>query len=129
MNDVTVNEAKLTRVEVIDENGRSYVHHKDDFNITLSIQDDERTLKIFIASKFKVISGNKVAKLYKKKTYGNYVSIAGKYFYCEDLMVLYNFIKLAMSLGDNSPEWEFMPFTTIDDEGLETFIMKNIKIN
>ena len=37
-----------TRVEVIDENGRSYLNWKDDNIIELSLQDDGRTLKIFI---------------------------------------------------------------------------------
>ena len=38
---------KITRIEVIDKNGRSYTKHcaKD---VKVSIQDEERTLKIFI---------------------------------------------------------------------------------
>lgn len=42
---------KITRLEVIDENGRSYVNlgvKKLEFNV----QDEGRTLKIFINSKF-----------------------------------------------------------------------------
>lgn len=39
----------ITRVEVIDENGRSYVNWKPDNEIKLSIQDNGRTLKIFIS--------------------------------------------------------------------------------
>ena len=38
----------ITRVEVIDENGRSYVNWKEDNDITLSYQDDGRTLKVFV---------------------------------------------------------------------------------
>lgn len=45
-NDCQVND--LTRVEVIDQNGRSYVNWKDDNNVELSYQDNNRTLKIFI---------------------------------------------------------------------------------
>lgn len=45
---------KVSRVEVIDENGRSYVKylpaHKE---VVLSFQDDDRTLKIFIQDKEK----------------------------------------------------------------------------
>jgi len=51
MNDVTINEVKLTRVEVIDDDGRSYVHWSDDHDITISIQDNEKTLKVFIKRK------------------------------------------------------------------------------
>lgn len=39
---------RITRVEVIDENGRSYVNWKEDNDITLSYQDDGRTLKVFV---------------------------------------------------------------------------------
>lgn len=51
MNDVTINESKLTRVEVIDERGRRYSHYDDGFDIELFVQDNERTLKIFITRK------------------------------------------------------------------------------
>jgi len=39
---------RITRVEVIDENGRSYVNWKDDNDITASHQDGGRTLKVFV---------------------------------------------------------------------------------
>lgn len=39
---------KLTRVEVIDENGRSYVNWDENNEVKLDYQDDGRTLKIFI---------------------------------------------------------------------------------
>ena len=39
---------EVNRVEVIDENGRSYVNWKKDNKIELSLQDDGKTLKIFI---------------------------------------------------------------------------------
>jgi hypothetical protein len=40
---------RITRVEVIDENGRSYVSWEDDNNdIVTSIQDDGKTLKVFV---------------------------------------------------------------------------------
>ena len=39
---------RLTRVEVIDEKGRSYVNWDKNNKIELSHQDDDRTLKIFI---------------------------------------------------------------------------------
>jgi hypothetical protein len=47
----TMIETKVTRVEVIDENGRSYVNWNDNNQVTLSYQDDDRTLKIFISQK------------------------------------------------------------------------------
>ena len=40
---------KVTRLEVIDENGRSYVNWNKRNIIALSFQDEERTLKIFIS--------------------------------------------------------------------------------
>lgn len=39
---------KVTRVEVIDENGRSYVNWNCK-SVELSMQDDNRTLKVFIS--------------------------------------------------------------------------------
>jgi hypothetical protein len=39
---------KVTRVEVIDENGRSYVNWNENNKVELSYQDDGRTLKVFI---------------------------------------------------------------------------------
>ena len=42
-------DSKITRVEVIDENGRSYVNcHKDNY-VTCLLQDEGKTLKIFIS--------------------------------------------------------------------------------
>lgn len=41
-------ENKVTRVECIDENGRSYVNWDDKNKIELSYQDNGKTLKIFI---------------------------------------------------------------------------------
>ena len=39
----------VNRVEVIDENGRSYTKYlKDNEGIKYSLQDDNRTLKVFI---------------------------------------------------------------------------------
>lgn len=40
--------SKVTRFEVIDENGRAYTKHNS--NVELSYQDDGRTLKVFINS-------------------------------------------------------------------------------
>ncbi len=40
----------VTRVEVIDEHGRSYTHHNADV-VEYSLQDDGKTLKIFIRDK------------------------------------------------------------------------------
>jgi len=40
----------VTRVEVIDGHGRSYVHYNAD-TVQYSLQDDARTLKIFISDK------------------------------------------------------------------------------
>ena len=50
-----MNTEKVTRVEVIDENGRSYVNWNDENKVELSLQDDGKTLKVFISQ-----SGEKV---------------------------------------------------------------------
>jgi hypothetical protein len=42
------NSTHINRVEVIDENGRSYVNWREENNTTISIQDEGRTLKVFI---------------------------------------------------------------------------------
>lgn len=39
---------KIKRVEVIDQNGRSYVNWDSKNKVELSFQDEGRTLKIFI---------------------------------------------------------------------------------
>ena len=39
---------KVTRVEVIDHNGRSYMNWDKNNKIKVSLQDDDRTMKIFI---------------------------------------------------------------------------------
>jgi hypothetical protein len=38
----------VVRVEVIDENGRSYVNWNKDNIVNISIQDEGKTMKIFI---------------------------------------------------------------------------------
>jgi hypothetical protein len=43
-----VNTSKVNRVEVIDENGRSYVNWKPTNRVSVRLQDDGKTLKIFI---------------------------------------------------------------------------------
>ena len=45
---------RLTRVEVIDERGRSYVNWHPDNEVKISMQDDNRTLKIFINKKTEI---------------------------------------------------------------------------
>ena len=42
---------KLTRVEVIDQEGRSYVNWDDNNKVELSFQDDGKTLKVFISNR------------------------------------------------------------------------------
>ena len=59
---------RITRVEVIDENGRSYVNWKEDNDITLSYQDDGRTLKVFVN---KVKPKSPAEEAYKR-VYGAY---------------------------------------------------------
>lgn len=40
---------KCTRVEVIDQNGRSYVNWKPTNKVQIQMQDGNRTLKVYIA--------------------------------------------------------------------------------
>ena len=39
---------RITRLEVIDENGRSYVNWEDDNDVSWQFQDKGKTLKIFV---------------------------------------------------------------------------------
>ena len=59
---------RITRVEVIDENGRSYVNWEEDNDITLSYQDDGRTLKVFVNT----MKPKSPAEEAYKKVYGAY---------------------------------------------------------
>jgi hypothetical protein len=40
---------KVTRIEIIDQDGRSYVNWNDNNKVELSFQDEKRTLKVFIS--------------------------------------------------------------------------------
>lgn len=44
-----MNTSKVTRVEVIDDKGRAYTNYSAR-NVTAQLQDDDHTLKIFLAS-------------------------------------------------------------------------------
>lgn len=46
-----MNYKNITRVEIIDEKGRSYLNWNKDNVVELSFQDNNRTLKIFISKK------------------------------------------------------------------------------
>jgi hypothetical protein len=48
---MTYSTDKVTRVEVIDQDGRSYVAWNDNNKVELSFQDDGRTLKVFISNR------------------------------------------------------------------------------
>jgi hypothetical protein len=43
-----VKEKRITRIEVIDQNGRSYVNWDENNDVTYQFQDDGRTLKVFV---------------------------------------------------------------------------------
>lgn len=47
----------INRVEVIDENGRSYTNWKENNRVELQVQDDGKTLKVFI---FQELIPNKI---------------------------------------------------------------------
>jgi hypothetical protein len=46
---MTYSTNKVTRVEIIDEEGRSYVNWDENNKVELSFQDNERTIKVFIS--------------------------------------------------------------------------------
>jgi hypothetical protein len=48
---MTYSTDKVTRVEIIDENGRSYTNFDPNNKVELSFQDNERTLKVFISNR------------------------------------------------------------------------------
>lgn len=45
--DNTLGAAKVNRIEVIDSTGRAFVRYYEESGVTLQLQDDGRTLKIF----------------------------------------------------------------------------------
>lgn len=47
-----IDTSRVTRVEVIDDNGRSYVNWKANNTVQLSLQDKGRTLKVFVHEGF-----------------------------------------------------------------------------
>jgi len=47
----TVAQPTITRIEVIDEKGRSYVNQDDNNEVTYQVQDEGRTLKVFVKTK------------------------------------------------------------------------------
>lgn len=47
-NAVTIDTTTITRVEVIDSNGRSYINRDDNNKVQIFIQDDGRTMKVVI---------------------------------------------------------------------------------
>ena len=46
-----LNTQKVTRVEVIDDTGRAYVNRNQDNAVEVQLQDDGKTLKVFIYKK------------------------------------------------------------------------------
>jgi len=44
---------RVTRVEVIDQKGRTYFNYSRDNAVEIQLQDDGRTLKVFISTKQK----------------------------------------------------------------------------
>ena len=45
--------SKVTRVEVIDQDGRSYTNWNIHNKVEVSLQDDNKTLKVFISRNIK----------------------------------------------------------------------------
>ena len=59
---------RITRVEIITDTGRDYVCWEDDNDITVSYQDDGRTLKVFVNT----MKPKSPAEEAYKKVYGAY---------------------------------------------------------
>ena len=59
---------RITRVEVITDTGRDYVNWEEDNDITLSYQDDGRTLKVFVNT----MESKSPAEEAYKRVYGAY---------------------------------------------------------
>ncbi len=67
--------ARITRIEVIDENGRHYVNYEDDNDVIYQLQDDGRTLKVFVNT----VKPKTPCEIAYKRIYGKYAvtGIAG----------------------------------------------------
>lgn len=48
--EIEISIPKANRIEVIDETGRAYVNWQADNKIGISVQDDGKTIKIFISN-------------------------------------------------------------------------------
>ncbi len=75
MNDTVINIDKVTRVEVIDQDGRSYTNWNIRNQVQLSQQDDNRTLKVFIDRNRDITGENpeKTIKYYKNNAEEDYI--------------------------------------------------------
>jgi hypothetical protein len=58
-----LNLSNVTRVEVIDKNGRSYVNRHENSIVSYSLQDANQTLKIFIKEQKKEVFNEAKAKI------------------------------------------------------------------
>lgn len=86
--------SKINRVEVIDESGRAYTNYSVD-KCELSLQDDDRTLKVFVKKISQVCIRYEVDKMK-----GNCMTVCRAYSdvmvgsgYCQDCKYLVNINK------------------------------------
>lgn len=61
-NDYGIDLQDVVRVEVIDKNGRSYVNWNGGNKVRLMLQDDERTLKVYIGSRDEKLKNERMPK-------------------------------------------------------------------
>lgn len=62
----SIDVSRVTRVEVIDQKGRSYVNFKQNNEVELELQDDGLTLKVFIKNAENIKKGETLIDLYNK---------------------------------------------------------------
>lgn len=51
--EIEISIPKANRIEIIDDTGRAYTNWKEDNQIGISIQDDGKTIKVFISNPVK----------------------------------------------------------------------------
>lgn len=97
--------SRVTRVEVIDQKGRSYVNFKQNNEVELELQDDGLTLKVFIKNAENIKKGETLIDLYNKMPIKSDKGLAHNYmtWYSNEFtpkrMEKLNFLEIGISRG------------------------------
>ncbi len=105
MKETKIDISRVTRVEVIDQKGRSYVNFKPTNSVELQLQDDGLTLKIFIKNDEKIKKGETLLDLYNRMPVKSDKGLAHNYmqWYSDEFTPVrekkLNFLEIGISRG------------------------------